>query len=151
MIMMTTNRMQHSLAVARKMKKTVEDAGNRYPCTSEEAYLLGYLHDIGYEFAETQKEHAHAGGLLLKEQRYPYWKEVFYHGEVQAEYDSPLLRLLNYVDMTTGPDGTDFTMKERLQDIAVRYGADSMQFRNAEKLAQMLIEGSENVMMSKNE
>ncbi len=67
MIMMTTNRMQHSLAVARKMKKTVEDAGNRYPCTSEEAFLLGYLHDIGYEFADTQKEHAHAGGLLLKE------------------------------------------------------------------------------------
>ncbi len=118
--------MQHILAVAQKLRSAVEQEPDRYPCSPEEAYVLGYLHDVGYAFASEQRAHGTEAGLLLKEQGYPYWREIYYHGAPQEEYNSPLLTLLNYTDMTTGPAGEDWTIEQRLADIAVRYGDGSI-------------------------
>lgn len=131
----TEDRMKHSLAAARKMKQLAAEQPEKYPVDPDDAFVLGMLHDIGYEFAEEQQDHADKGGLILKNQGYKYWKEVYYHGFFQHEYDSPMLRLLNYVDMITGPTGEYMTVQERIEDIAVRYGRDSRQFCEVVKLA----------------
>ena len=67
-------RMKHSLEVARKMKIFVELNPIEYGINPEEAFLLGFIHDIGYEFCNTQEEHAKIGGNILKTQGYKYWK-----------------------------------------------------------------------------
>ena len=74
----------------------------------------------------------------MKEQGYKYWKEVYYHGIPQDEYDSPMLRLLNYADMITGPAGEYMTIEQRIEDIAKRYGEGSWQDLEARKLAVSL-------------
>ena len=134
----TIDRMKHSLAVAKKMKELTSADSEKYMCSPEDAFILGWVHDIGYEFSSEQKEHANKGGLLLKEQGYQYWKEVYYHGIPQDEYDSPLLQLLNYVDMITGPTGEYVTVEQRIEDIAKRYGKGSWQDKEARKLAEQL-------------
>ena len=134
----TIDRMKHSLAVAKKMKELSSTDPEKYMCSPEDAFVLGLLHDIGYEFSSEQKDHANNGGLLLKGQGYKYWKEVYYHGIPQDEYDSPLLQLLNYVDMITGPTGEYVTVDQRIEDIVERYGKGSWQDIEARKLAEKL-------------
>lgn len=134
----TIDRMKHCLAVAAKMKELALHEPQKYPVDPEDAFVLGMLHDIGYEFAQEQREHAGRGGLILQKQDYKYWKEVYYHGIPQEEYDSPMLRLLNYADMTTGPTGAYMTIQERIDDIAERYGKGSPQETEAMRLADML-------------
>ncbi|WP_339009092.1 hypothetical protein LC567_10345 [Fusobacterium animalis] len=131
-------RMKHSLAVARKMKILVELEPIKYGINPEEAFLLGFIHDIGYEFCNTQYEHAKIGGNILHSQGYKHWKEVYYHGIIQYEYNSSLLQLLNFVDMTTGPNGEDMTMEERIDDIIKRYGKESPQAKEAKELVDYI-------------
>ena len=134
----TIDRLKHSLSVARKMRSLAIEDPQRYPVDPNEAYVLGLVHDIGYDFSDEQKEHAHKGGELLEAQGYKYWKEVYYHGVCQTEYDSVMLRLLNYVDMITGPTGEYVTIRERIEDIAQRYGMGSWQEEEAIKLTNRL-------------
>ncbi|WP_443596454.1 hypothetical protein [Agathobacter sp.] len=123
------------------MKELATDYPDKYPVNHEEAFVLGVLHDIGYKFSSQQQEHASIGGLLLKEQGYKYWQEVYYHGIPQNNYDSNMLRLLNYADMITGPTGIYMTIQERIDDIAKRYGEDSWRVKEAIDLSQMITEG----------
>jgi putative nucleotidyltransferase with HDIG domain len=134
----TEDRLKHILAVATKMKEIVKNNSEEYPVDPDAAFVLGILHDIGYEFSQKQQEHANKGGLVLKEQGYKYWKEVYYHGIPQREYDSSMLRLLNYADMTTGPTGEYMTIQERINDISERYGKGSWQEIDATELVKNL-------------
>lgn len=136
----TFDRLKHSLAVAKKMKRIAESSPEKYSATPDELFLLGILHDIGYEFCENQEEHNTAGAILLKSEGYKYWQEVYYHGIPQTSYNTPELCLLNYVDMTIGPDGAEMTIEERLSDIAYRYGSDSAQYTEALKLSILIRE-----------
>lgn len=135
----SNDRLNHSLAVARKMKEIVELNKNKYSVTAEEAFLLGFVHDIGYEFCEVQEEHSSAGGVVLKAQGFKLWKEVFYHGINQEEYESIELQLLNYVDMTTSPQGQYVTVENRLLDIGQRYGFSSEQYIEADKMSKKIL------------
>ena len=134
----TIDRLKHSLSVARKMRALAIEDPQKYPVDPNEAYVLGLIHDIGYDFSDEQKEHAYKGGKILEEQGHKYWKEVYYHGICQIEYDSAMLRLLNYVDMITGPTGKYVTIEERIEDIAKRYGKGSWQELEAIELAKGL-------------
>ena len=81
---MDENRLKHSIAVARKMV----EIGKNYNLTDKqlkELFILGYNHDIGYEFGNNEN-HRIIGGNILKKSNYKYWKEVFYHGEIDCEY-----------------------------------------------------------------
>ena len=134
----TVDRIKHSLAVAKKMEEMAAKNPDKYQVDPEEAFVVGLLHDIGYEFVSEQKDHANKGGLILKEQGYKYWQEVYYHGIPQDEYESPMLQLLNYVDMITSPTGEPMTIEQRIEDIAKRYGEGSLQDLEARKLAEKL-------------
>ena len=137
MIKISIDRLKHSIGVARFMEQTAYDLGwSEAEC--QEMFLLGYLHDIGYEFAQVTDEHSSVGGKLLKAQHYPYWREVAYHGSVDCKYASVELDLLNTADLSVNAQGENVGVVERLKDIANRYGDNSRQHLNAKALAQKL-------------
>ena len=38
-------------------------------------YVLGFNHDIGYEYGNNSN-HAHIGGEILRRNNYKYWKKI---------------------------------------------------------------------------
>ena len=95
---MNDDRLKHSIAVGRKMVKL----GKEHNLPEEDLnnlFLLGYNHDIGYEFEKSGVDHNIIGGNILKENGYKFWEEVYYHGNPDSEYNSLYLDILNEADM----------------------------------------------------
>lgn len=131
-------RVKHSITVGEVMAEIATKLGDDSVITPKHAYELGLLHDIGYLYCKNLDEHAHIGGLVLKESGYAYWQEVYYHGVVQSEYSSQVLDMLNSADLSVSPDGRRIGYFERLTDIMDRYGEKSVQYINACKLVESL-------------
>ena len=79
---MDDDRIKHSLAVARKMKEIAKSM-NLTEKEIEDCFIVGYNHDIGYEFTKNGKEHNIVGCLILKARGFKYWKEIYYHSETE--------------------------------------------------------------------
>lgn len=123
--MITENRWKHILGVARKCKEFACKFKPNDGKFAEDMFLLGLLHDMGYEFMESNAGHAAIGGEILKRNNYKYWQEVFLHGDETVEGMSDELFILNSADMSTGPSGESFTFEERLAEIAARFGKEA--------------------------
>lgn len=132
--MISENRWQHILGVARKAKMLAEKLKPNDTQYAEDMFLLGIMHDLGYEFMESNASHATAGGEILKRNNYRYWQEVSLHGDETVENMTDELFILNCADMMTGPKGEDFTFDERLEEIASRFG------KNADAYKKCVIE-----------
>ena len=133
---MDNDRLKHSYAVANKMIELGKEK-SLSEIELQELFLLGYLHDIGYEFG-TNENHNIIGGNLLKKNNYEYWKEVYYHGVPNSEYKSLYLDILNRADMMIDKHGNDVGFDKRLEDIKNRCGVDSMQYINCVKKINQL-------------
>lgn len=130
--MMDQDRLNHSIAVAKKMV----EIGKKYNLDDEqlqELFLLGYNHDIGYEFGNNE-DHRIIGGNILKQSDYKYWQEVYYHGEIECQYHSLYLDILNKADMQIDKFGNDVGYIKGLEDIENRYGRESNIYKKAKKL-----------------
>lgn len=123
--------MTHQLSVARDLVEQAQSRGTYSEQELQNLFVLGYLHDIGYEFATDPDDHAAIGGEVLKRLGFTYWAEVANHGNPESSYSSAELDLLNSADMHTSSTGERVTYAERLQDIADRYGEDSPRYQNA--------------------
>ena len=99
--------------------------------------MLGYVHDIGYQFG-TNENHNVIGGNMLKNNNYKYWQEVYYHGVPDSKYKSLYLDILNTADMMIDKYGNDVGFDKRLEDIKTRYGKDSIQYINCVKIVSEL-------------
>ena len=130
---MDEDRIKHSIAVARKM---VEIAKNKNLSEKEinDCFIIGYNHDIGYEFANNKLEHNIVGGEFLRNAGFKYWKKVYYHGEINIEYNSVYLDILNQADIQIDKYGNYVGYEKRLEDIKNRYGENSMIYINCCKL-----------------
>ena len=133
---MDNDRLIHSYAVANKMVELGKEK-NLLDEQLQELFLLGYLHDIGYQFG-TNENHNMIGGNLLRNSNYKYWKEVYYHGIPNSEYKSLYLDILNTADMMIDKYGNDVEFDKRLDDIKNRYGEDSIQYINCVKIINEL-------------
>lgn len=133
---MDNDRLKHSYAVANKMIELGKEK-SLSEIELQELFLLGYLHDIGYEFG-TNENHNVKGGNLLKESNYKYWQEVYYHGIPNSEYKSLYLDILNTADMMIDKYGNDVGFDKRLEDIKKIYGEDSIQYINCLKIINEL-------------
>ena len=134
---MDEDRLKHSLVVARKMV----EIGKEYNLKEEELkdlFILGFNHDIGYEY-EDNSNHAHMGGEILKRNGYKYWKEVYYHGNIYSKYTSLYLEILNKADMQIDKYGNDVGYDKRLEDIKSRYGENSKVYNDVKILIEKLI------------
>ena len=136
--MITSTRWQHILGVARRAKALAEKMRPADEAFAEDMFLLGMLHDFGYEFAENPSDHPSVGAEILKRQGYRYWKEVADHGNINVKEVSDALFVLSCADMTTGPGGERFTMQERIDNMAERYGQDSRHHKKAMIAAEMI-------------
>lgn len=117
---MNENKLKHSIAVARKMVEIAKE----YNFSDEElsnCFLIGYLHDVGYELATDGRNHNKVGGEWLKKSGFKFWKEVYYHGEVNPNYQSIYLDILNMADMQIDGLGNVVGYEGRLEDIKTRY------------------------------
>ena len=133
---MDDNRIKHCYAVAKKMV----ELGKEKDLSEEqlkELFVLGYLHDIGYQFG-TNENHNIIGGNILKDSNYKYWEEVYYHGISDSKYKSIYLNILNKADMMIDKYGNDVGFDKRLEDIKSRYGEDSIQYVNCFKIVNEL-------------
>ena len=130
---MNKDRLNHSLAVANKMIEIGKNL-NLKDIELQDLFVLGYNHDIGYDFSSNKLEHNIVGGEILKNNGYKYWKEVYYHGNPNCEYQSLFLQILNMADMQIDKYGNDVGYEKRLEDIKNRYGEDSIQYVNANKV-----------------
>lgn len=129
--MITENRWKHILGVARKAKEfalKIKPNDEKY---AEDMFLLGLLHDLGYEFSETGRGHSDIGGEILKRSGYKYWNEVANHGYSENVCMTDELFILNCADMSIAADGKNCTMAKRLENIGTRYGVDSSAYRKA--------------------
>ena len=135
---MDENRLRHSLAVGRKMVKIGKMQGFDDD-ELQELFILGYNHDIGYEFGENIN-HAKIGGEVLKNSGYKYWREVYYHGDINSSYESSFLDILNLADMQIDKDGREVGFGKRLEDIGKRYGFKSDVYVSASILIEKLKE-----------
>lgn len=133
----TQDRLKHCVGVARKLYEMSLERGWDIE-RAKKMFVLGFVHDIGYEFADTQSEHAERGAYVLEQCGFQFVNEVMYHGKVQQTYSSEELYMLNVADFLVGPDGSSVSVIERLNGIAQRYGEDSSQYIEAQKLAQQL-------------
>ena len=136
--MINEDKLKHSLAVARKMVE-IAKSNNLSDEEIKNCFIIGYLHDIGYEFTENGVEHNIIGGEILKETNFKYWKEVYYHGEVDTSYESLYLDILNQADMQIDKYGNDVGYKNRLEDIKSRYGVDSKVYNKCLNLVKKLM------------
>lgn len=129
--------LKHSLSVARKMVE-IAKSKNLNEEDIENCFVIGYNHDIGYEFAENKFNHNIIGGEILKNSNFKYWKEIYYHGEIDTEYKSLYLDILNQADMQIDKYGNDVGYDKRLEDIKNRYGEDSEVYNKCYKLIDKL-------------
>lgn len=135
-LVVDNDRLKHSYAVANKMIELGKEK-SLSEIELQELFLLGYLHDIGYEFG-TNENHNIIGGNILKESNYKNWQEVYYHGIPNSEYKSLYLDILNTADMMIDKYGNDVGFDKRLEDIKNRYGVDSIQYINCVKIINQL-------------
>ena len=133
--MIDNDRNAHIFAVARLMKEKAKDVG----LDEEEMFTLGLLHDIGYEFGDSEEHHI-SGYNILTKQNYKYSKEVLYHGKPTDEYSSLALDLLNYADMHIDKKGNYVKYYDRLEDIKSRRGENSPHYQNSKKIIEGLEE-----------
>ena len=133
---MDNDRLKHCYAVANKMVELGKEK-NLSDNQLQELFILGYIHDIGYQFG-TNENHNIIGGKILKESNYKYWKEVYYHGISNSNYKSLYLDILNAADMMIDKKGNDVGFDKRLEDIRNRYGEDSIQYISCAKIIEEL-------------
>lgn len=136
---MDEDRLRHSIAVARKM---VAIAKNKNLSEEEikNCFVIGYNHDIGYEFTTNGINHNIIAGQILKNNNFKYWREIYYHGEINTDYNSIYLTILNQADMQIDKYGNDVGYSKRLEDIKNRYHENSEIYNKCYKLVKMIID-----------
>ena len=133
---MTDNKLKHVYGVAKKMVE-IGKINNLTESELKELFILGFLHDIGYEFTDNRKHNA-VGGEMLIGSNYKYWQEVYYHGIFNSPYKSLYLDILNAADLMIDKYGHDVGFDKRLEDIKSRYGKDSTQYQNCIRIVNDL-------------
>lgn len=133
-ILISQDRLLHMIGVARTARNLSINLFGWDELKSEEMFIMGFLHDCGYEFVSEQPEHEHYGGELLKDLGFKYALEVYHHGK-PTTFETKELLLLNLSDLMVNGRGENVSVKERLNDIQQRYGQNAPQYTNSKKVA----------------
>ena len=131
--MITEDRLKHIMAVARLMKDNAE----LLELDPDEMFTLGLVHDIGYEFGESEEHHI-VGYRMLEKQNYKYACEVLYHGKPTSDYASKALDLLNFADLHINKQGEYVSFAGRLDNIKMRRGENSPHYQNCKSVIDEL-------------
>ncbi len=132
------DKLHHIISVARKAYILAKDMG--YDETfARRMFMLGWNHDIGYEFSEKQSEHPELSANMClnllsnstdKSIMIDSYRAIKNHGSY-TEHKSIEWKILNMADMLVDSKGNFVTAIERLDDIKTRYGRYSDQYLTA--------------------
>lgn len=128
----TDDRMHHILSVARACYTLAHDRGYSEDFCKR-MFMLGYIHDVGYEFAQSPSEHSHISKELLEllGVHDDIAKEAIQHHTMYTASPSVEWEILSLADLTVGSKGKSCDVIDRLQDIKQRYGEYSDQYLTA--------------------
>ena len=137
MIGISDNKLRHSRAVANKCYELAK----KYHFDDDFAkkmYLLGFIHDIGYDFVDDPVEHPEISAdflscLLGKPAGFEDSKEylaIKEHSQIPTN-KSIEWEILTEADMNINSKGEDVGVEKRLEDIMKRYGKESIQYKQA--------------------
>lgn len=119
------SRYRHCYSVGKKMYQYGKEKLGMTEKKALNMFVLGNLHDIGYEFNPDSIEHAKVIGSALFAS-YSYSDAIRDHSTlVDDEYLTLELKLLYFGDATVDGNGNWVTYQERLDDLIARHGADS--------------------------
>lgn len=133
------SRYRHCYSVGKKMYAYAKEKLGCDEQNCREMFVLGNLHDIGYELEEDVFGHDYIMANIMGN-TYPYSNEIRYHSCLQETYDSPAMQLLYFCDMTVDGMGNWCTFDERLEDLAARYGIESEIYLKSLEIANYLRE-----------
>lgn len=131
-------RFRHCYGVGRKMYEYAKNVYGWDENHCREMYILGILHDQGYEFETSELKHDALLSSMLA--TYPYRNEIRYHNKYQSHYDTPEMRLMYYADCTVDGWGNSCTYEERLEDLKRRHGENSEAYLETVELIDHLKE-----------
>ena len=131
------DRLHHILGVARKSYSIAKEM-NFDESFCRRMFMLGWMHDIGYEFSKTQSEHPDISSELLlalgDALSDKLWADavsaIKSHGRY-TENETIEWKILNMADMQVDSKGKEVTVSQRLDDIKDRYGEYSDQYLTA--------------------
>ncbi len=132
---LSDNRVRHSVGVARKAYAIAKEMGLSDQF-AKKMFMIGAIHDIGYEFAPDQPSHPDISANLLANmfitdiEDEPAYNAVKDHGKVIAD-ETIEWKILNMADMQVDSFGNEVTVQERLENIKERYGEHSPQYRTS--------------------
>lgn len=148
------NRLKHSYGVAQECYKIADGYFNKSDTFCNRMFVIGFNHDIGYEFTPTDAKHTHneIGAVLIADAIEHNKENVFsnavkWHGNPNTPEEFRTLEwyILNLADMTIDSDGTKVSMNKRIKGIEDRQGRNSMAYRDAVRIASILREWLEKV------
>ena len=130
------DRLHHILGVARESYQIAKDKGyDEVFC--KKMFMIGWNHDVGYEFAKEQTEHpqissemVHSLVCINKIYDTPISTKtnhaINYHGcyPDKSIKDNKEWIILNIADLTIDSKGNKVDIMQRLEDIKNRYGSN---------------------------
>lgn len=131
------NRLHHLLGVARECYQIAKEEGYDEDFC-QKMFVIGFLHDIGYEFSQRREKHPEVSAHLLElfmgnmqtlEESNSY-EAIKLHGKY-PERETDEWRILNKADLTIDCKGCRVDVEQRLKGIKARYGADSGEYMAA--------------------
>lgn len=134
------DRLHHMLGVARKAYKIALDRGHDKTFASK-MFVIGWNHDIGYEFSKYKEEHPMVSSAMLANTFYDEGQDmgknggnaidaILSHGLYTDEITEEWI-ILNQADMQVDSKGNEVSVSERLNDIKNRYGKRSDEYHTA--------------------
>lgn len=136
------DRLHHILGVARECYSIAKSLGKDEEFCRK-MFTIGWNHDIGYEFAVEPSNHADISHDMLKligvcdKDKEGSLYAVKNHGKCNCDKTLEFI-ILNTADMTVDSKGNKVSVEERLTDIQLRYGSNSVQYLTAFNLATKL-------------
>ena len=121
-------RLKHISSVARKCYQIAKSEGQDENFCKK-MWMIGWNHDVGYEFAETHQQHPLIGSEMLSElglsKQGNAYKAIRYHGLYYPDKIADEWRILNIAGMSIDNKGNDVGVIKRLEGIKKRYGEHS--------------------------
>lgn len=137
--MISENKMKHILGVARRCAELANEK-NLSPEMHDACFIMGFLHDIGYEYSLDVVNHPQDGYDMLNH-ALQYQDEILQaikkHGR---KYDnlSVFDEILNEADLTVNYKGEPVTIPERLKQIKHKHGENAEHYKHAVAQAEAI-------------
>lgn len=148
--MISENKLKHMIGVARECERLAKEK-RATPAMQTACFIMGLLHDIGYEKCHEDDIECHAekGSEMLKSFK-KYEHEIIdaiaKHGNAITN-TSLFDKILNTADLTIDHEGNRVSVEERLAEIKNRYEDTNPQYytqARQQAIALFMIEPEEN-------